>query len=230
MRIHGAKVFVLSPTQLDAIWTHFTPEMFFAIGFPFELEVVAILEWATAVLLGYGKRWFQKTGTFHGSTYPAHETIGMVLGIECCHTDSIHDGLVTPTTVGSEQFNVARATISTAIVLVVTLWVFTDDLVAVLAREMFWMPSFVDGGQAFLFGQSKGYSRLSKHDCVRSTYINDWCFTGGTLGREECMVVGLTIGQTVLLTECIQIQWLVTLNAGETLWMPCFAQSRNHFL
>lgn len=61
-------------------------------------------------------------------------------------------------------------------------------------------------------------------------YLNDRSLTSGTLGREEGMVVSLTVRQAIFLTEGVQIQRLVTLHTGETLRMPGLSKSGNNFL
>ena len=51
------------------------------------------------------------------------------------------------------------------------------------------------------------------------TYINNWCFTGGTFGRKEFVVIILTVGFAILLIEIVRIEWFDTLGTGETVRM-----------
>lgn len=44
------------------------------------------------------------------------------------------------------------------------------------------------------------------------------------------MIVGFTVRQSILLSERIQIEWLVALDTGETFRMPSFAQRRDNFV
>lgn len=143
------------------------------------------------------------------ATVPTHKTVGVVFGVERSDTDLVHDWLVAATTVGRKELNVARTTVAFALVLVVALRVVGHNLVTVLTGEVFRMPGLAQGGEAF---------------------VNDRSLTGGTLGREEGVIVGLTVGQAVLFAERVQVERLVALHTGEALRMPGLSERGNDFI
>jgi len=137
---------------------------------------------------------------------PTDEALRVPLCAKSCYANFFRNRFQTSPTFGSKQFDVVFRAVSFAIHFVVP--VLTQLLIAMVASEVVRVEVFAHSRQKFIANGSR---------------------TGGTLRREQIVVIIVAVGFAILLAESILAKRHATGHTAEVLRMVSLAEGREDF-